>query len=658
MRIIEPIEVNDDTLRFSNIDEDDDGYPEWERGYVFNEHLLLTQSAGDPVRCYYKTGSTHTYQDIIDTSDFDHVSTVSLNPQQTVLLVFGERNGYWGVYKYKRSKTSAGVTYEYVEDSGVVALFEDSSFFEYVALAWSPDGRYLAVATRHTPRTLNVFYFNGAEFLQLAMSGGSLDANSYAFDVSFSKDSRFLAVSGLAGATSAKPGRLFRIYEVLDRFSAVEKQVSSNIAYLHWDGYVEFSPSDQLLVRTFLYATDSVRAQVLSYDGSGTFTEETDALGIGITTPLFGKPTFSFDGVYLCCKAMHKNDWDEESGINEERLYFYEYDGGTFSVITDPDDTPGAEVRHVKFSKTDYHVYVFESGSPYFHVYLPNSVGVFQQITGPTTMPGLSNIGMQQIETANISSWGLGSIVKKGDYLYESLKSGNLADPAEDTSVKSWIEISPINRLKMFDEYANTKTTAEDPIVVQIEAVGTAHIGLVGLSGASEVMVRRYDALDAVQWTETTDTDGLERVIIDIDQATTEGEYVEIIIGSEGDGNISISRCVPGFDALEYKYLQYGLEYSPISFGIVKENDFGNVFLKQGTHADYFECELYINKTQYDDFTKLFRNYRETNLLWDLNGTETEHESLITYGFYYGRPRFKLVHPNDYVLNFRIREFT
>jgi hypothetical protein len=95
-----------------------------------------------------------------------------------------------------------------------------------------------------------------------------------------------------------------------------------------------------------------------------------------------------------------------------------------------------------------------------------------------------------------------------------------------------------------------------------------------------------------------------------------------------------------------------------MSYGISKENDYGNVFLKKGNYADYFECELYIKDTDYDTLARVFRQFREVILLWDLNGSQTGHEHLLTYGFYQGRPRFVLLHPNDYKVTFRIREFT
>ena len=656
MRIITPITVDDTSLKSSSIPVDDDGYPEWERGLIFNEHLLLVQSAQEAL-CYYKSGSTHTYQDVIDTSAFAHISSLSLNPPQLILLVFGEHGGEWGIHKYIRRKTSAGVSYNYSAVTDLISPYEDASSFQYCALEWSPDGRYLAVGSGAVSHRLSLYYFDGDNFFEMFVSGGSVDSSAFASDLSFSRDSKFLAFSGFNGESAS--GMMLRVYEIIDKNFAVEKNLDPSISNLRYPGYVTFSPADNLLVRTVQTSTTS-GAQVLSYDEVGTFTEEADALGINTDAKsLTLKPSFSYDGRYVAFACMHANDWIPANGAEAERLYFYEYDGTDFTVITDPATTPASRVRYVKFSKTDYHVYVNEDSSPYFQIYFPDSNDVFQQITGPTTMPGAFNYGSRLIETASKKGWGYKSIVQFGNYLYESTRDGNMAAPNEDATVMSWIELSPINRWKMFDEYANTTTTEDGQITVQIVAEGIEHIGLLGLSGASEVTVTRYNSSDVSQWTTTESTTNTDRIIIDLDEATGgSGDYVEVVIGSSTDDDVSVARCFPGGAAVTYPNLQYGMEYSPMSFGKTIENDFGNVYLKQGNYADEFDCQVIISNTSIDTMFKFFRDYRETNLLWDLNGSTTDYEFLITYGFYLGRPRFVMQHPNDSIVNFKIREFT
>lgn len=649
MRIMRPVEVNSRTLKYSSIPENDDGYPEWERGYVFNEHtIVLTDSE---IYCYYKNGSTHTYQNVIDTSMFSEIRGVWLNPSQTILLVYGNISGAWAVYRYNRNKTSSGVSYSYIGLENIVPVSDD---IVYVNLAWSPDGRFLAVGVENK---FYVYHFKNNTFIMMAVSGAVLDMDSYHMDVSFSKESKYVAAQGFVGGTAA--GRLFRVYEVVNTSLVREVTISPTITMLRNGGYVEFSPTDNFLIRVLeISLADPVtRAQVLSYDSSGSFTEEADAMGIGGSrNGLVLKPSFSYDGVYVAIACRHEVDWSPDYGSETERVYFFQYDGESFSVIDDPTTTPASKVNNVKFSKTDYHVYVGVDSSPYMYIYALDEAGEFNLISNPASLPGSYVV---KIETANISGWGYGSICKYGDTLYESIRANNFAGPGDDDEIKSWIEVSPINRMRMFDQYANTFTSDNEKIVVQIESEGITHIGLLGVVGASEVTVRRLNSSDEEQWSDTIATSNTERIIIDLDQSLGGGgEYVEITIGDESDDNVSVGRCVPALAAITYPNLQYGLEYSPVSWGKMLENDYGNIYLQPGNYADEFDCKIIIQKDSYDALCRMLRSYRETNILWDLNGVDTGLEYLITYGFYIGRPRIVLQYPNDYGVSVRIREFT
>ena len=644
MRIITPITVDDTSLKYSSIPENDDGYPEWEIGFEYNEHIILLDSFSPKI--WRKSGGTYTYQEGIST-DQTGVYSLAVSPDQKYLILSGANiaggSDNYTHLLYQRKITSSYVTYEYVSSIGIDANGK---------WQFSEDGRFAMLSARITSGThsgyygCRVFYFDDGFVHELTFPGGK---PFRVFDASISRDSRFLAVVADYSVN---------IYEILDRYTIQkvdtipennEYEASTNPSYRQ----CVFSPSDNILIVTaeMNHPSSYEGFQVYSYNIDGICTYESDGLGINAASELDNftddliRPSFSPDGRYLAMGSAHNE------GVGAASVYFYSWGGTSFTKLADAATVSDGANDVVTFS-TDGYAHIGKQAADYFQIYEP----AFEKITDPLTMPSGR---VRDVVCVPASSYGKGSVVRIGNYLYESLISNNRRSPSENVTVAAWIELSPINRWKMFDAYANTATTEDGQITVQIEAEGIEHIGSLGLSGASEVTVTRYNSSDVSQWTTTESTTNTDRIIIDLDEATGgSGDYVEVVIGSSMDDDVSVARCFPGGAAVTYPNLQYGMEYSPMSFGKTIENDFGNVYLKQGNYADEFDCQVIISNTSIDTMFKFFRDYRETSLLWDLNGSTTDYEFLITYGFYLGRPRFVMQHPNDSIVNFKIREFT
>jgi Tol biopolymer transport system component len=77
------------------------------------------------------------------------------------------------------------------------------------SVSWSPDGRFLAVVNNSNSGTyssLQVFQFNGSSTLTLV--GGNATTNAYAYSVSWSADGHFIAVVNLGNVSSNVYGQL------------------------------------------------------------------------------------------------------------------------------------------------------------------------------------------------------------------------------------------------------------------------------------------------------------------------------------------------------------------------------------------------------------------------------------------------------------------
>jgi hypothetical protein len=247
-------------------------------------------------------------------------------------------------------------------------------------------------------------------------------------------------------------------------------------------------------------------------------------------------------------------------------------------------------------------------------------------------------------DTVKVSYEDDGTTALRPIKIYESLANSNTGNYPPDNPSK-WVDKGPTNRWAMFDKQGITQTENETSIEVEIDASDMTMLALFGVDG-NQVEITHYDESTSPRtevWSETVDL--LER------NTTTWSEYFfgEFYYTRQylkyfdaySDSTLAItltgttakcSQCLIG-QWYNIGNMQWGMEVQIQDFSRRSTNDFGEIYLKQGSYVKKLNGRLYKPSNAYNAVYRSFNQIRAIPVVIDANGNDTEFDILRFFGF-------------------------
>ena len=232
--------------------------------------------------------------------------------------------------------------------------------------------------------------------------------------------------------------------------------------------------------------------------------------------------------------------------------------------------------------------------------------------------------------------------------VYQSLQAGN-TNKNPVTQPLWWIEVSPTNRWKIFDNSLNASTAKATNIYYEIEP-GQAINALAALNifNATEVNVTIYSPITGspgIVYTETIEFGALppapdwwsffygvraeqtQFILTDIPA------YADCIVAVEfiGGADLSIGSMLMGQQRSFGLGIKYGARVGIQDYSRKETNEFGDTVLVQRAFAKRANFDMLVDKADVDALQNFLSSVRATVCLWV---GSTEHESTTVYGFY------------------------
>lgn len=247
---------------------------------------------------------------------------------------------------------------------------------------------------------------------------------------------------------------------------------------------------------------------------------------------------------------------------------------------------------------------------------------------------------------------------------YESLTSHTGVTPTIGGGI-NWLDTGPANARAMFDERTSTQTLVDEELEVTVIPGGFFDtVALLNISGASTAQIVIVN--DSVTlYDQTFDTSGnaedWDQYFFGEDEdnlaalAVVPGIFGEGLPGRSAlivNPAIFYASCTvtvtltgsPGTDAGlgllligRSRFIGETL-YSP-KLGIedfsTKETDaFGNTYLLERPYADTVTAQITLDTSRVDSVRRELARYRATPVLFNLNNTGVQYDSLLVFGFF------------------------
>lgn len=235
--------------------------------------------------------------------------------------------------------------------------------------------------------------------------------------------------------------------------------------------------------------------------------------------------------------------------------------------------------------------------------------------------------------------------------VHEIYKS--LADANEDNYPPSypaqWALMGATNRWKMFDSFTNTQTEDSGAIIIEVDSCGADCIGLFRLEGTKVTLT--LSLLDSSSYSvKKTAIIGLDDSPIDDYWEyffadfrynktlfwTFPVYYSNAILRIEITPHINSAKC--GMCKLGKSITLGKTHYTPhISMDDYSKkatDDLGRTYLSQGNYARINEFDIWLENTDIDMVRRIFEDVRGIPIMTNANGSNTDYESLIIYGYY------------------------
>ncbi len=259
------------------------------------------------------------------------------------------------------------------------------------------------------------------------------------------------------------------------------------------------------------------------------------------------------------------------------------------------------------------------------------------------------------------TTYAKGQVIRQDVELYESVADSNAGNNPEQTSKgegAAWIHLGKINRLRMFDKYVGSDTTApaSTGITVVISDIKADQLALFN-ARADKIKVEILDAADVPRWTYEKDVSTGRDVgtwyefffapfppEITVDEIVRlpwmlrshAGEKIKITLSGKSTSateTIACGSCDMGIEAT-LGLTKWDASSGALYFGARKRDQWGRVSLRHGETAKLVKCELHIPRGSENYAARMLSGLLDKTAVFDLNNQGcTKYEPLIVKGF-------------------------
>lgn len=235
--------------------------------------------------------------------------------------------------------------------------------------------------------------------------------------------------------------------------------------------------------------------------------------------------------------------------------------------------------------------------------------------------------------------------------VYERVVAGTTATAPESDAI-NWIQVSPTNRWKAFDESPSTITTNTETITYILKPGRINSIALLELDG-TEVAINLY-AGGALQFHAYNDllnsdtvgnwyeyffepfyyqtalaiTDMLNAALLDMPMYT---DTILTITIRKAASTAGVGAIACGI-VYELGKTQNGMSLSIIDYSKKDTDDYGNTILVRRKFSKRLQATFFLYSSKVDIVSNLLTQYRATPVVWI--GADNNYNSLVIYGFY------------------------
>ena len=609
MRVMIPYTIDEDVLESSSIDIDDDGYPEWSATRSVAQKLLV--SAYTPKLATYSidsNGRVHQVQQIQATafSQFAPMIDTSINQSYVVSGTVYTATKNLNLYKFEEG-LFAFVTNGFPKDS-VEAMFL-SLGEDIICLSSGTDG--------FEPRFngLRMFRLVGGKMVHVSLHGNLRNIKNV-MGMKWSDDGRYFMVAHQVEGDFITGSSILSLYEkdhsgsfsLIWRDDSLTYESGHHMNIFFWDDLFYIAHSGGF---SFLDIESLVLTNVAT-------SEPPNCLSLNLVSGLIAVTTYN---------------------IASDRLLIYQKNSvGTWEAMTNPTQPPSSSWG-CEWDKAGTYLYVTHNGTPGITIYKRNlSTNALSIVTSPVGTGSIVD-GRNLKLLRGFDGYMTGEVVYKGTSLFESAVDENTTNPDNLLlhPIVHWTEIGSVNRWRMFDDFGNTYSEADNSIVVVLvpDKAGADSVAWFDVT-SDTIKVDRLSAANAVLWTSTVDLDDRYKEdykasgVLDLDQKLIAGEKIRITF-TNTTKKVQVGKVIFG-EVESLGDAQWGVEAKVISHSDKRTDAFGRTFLRVVPSAKEIRAEGVISDA--DGVFSILRKVESLPCAWDFNGDNTSFSSLVGYGIY------------------------
>jgi hypothetical protein len=220
--------------------------------------------------------------------------------------------------------------------------------------------------------------------------------------------------------------------------------------------------------------------------------------------------------------------------------------------------------------------------------------------------------------------------------LFVSLADANTGN-YPGTDAENWIEVSAVNRWKLFDIYAITQTEKAGSMTFRIDTSKCDTIAFINAE-AADVSITMYDSEDAVVHNEEDEFPNSAVNITNwLDYFYEEFVYSHDVVYTLPVYLVSETEFTLTKTGLIGKMFELGTtQYEPKvginDYSRVETNAYGYDYLSPGNYAKRLEFEVLVRNSDLGMVYSLLSALRAIPTLWEANNG-TGHDTLTIYGY-------------------------
>jgi hypothetical protein len=250
--------------------------------------------------------------------------------------------------------------------------------------------------------------------------------------------------------------------------------------------------------------------------------------------------------------------------------------------------------------------------------------------------------------SAGTLTLGTRRIVIATHKLYEVVAASTTDDPVTGAAkaVPTWLEVSPTNRYRMFDQANSSQSSSASTITVEItSAKGFDSAAIFNATGVTSVRYQVHSQLGALVYDKTLQaidnsmrTDWLKWLfspviqrfkffVNDIPRAANQ----KLTVTVSGSGAVGVGSLVVG-KALNLGVTCYGSSFRYINLSKVDENDFGDLTITPKRKYKLVDYDVRTDKSRLDFVVNTLSGLVDKPCVWA--GTNDSDDPTVVFGYY------------------------